>query len=220
MNTKRKRIISFGRGYKDYVMYTAFTLNNMGYKVLVNDRSDDRELAVIISHNDIGSTIRTYRNIDFNFSEDELEGYDYVITYLTEIDRNIKYSDYQYMIINSTLYKSDIFKSEAMIKLFNGDIIFILRDRIGSIGRKYIAKFMISSEQILCMYEVKLDEYDKEYQYGMDYDGIVDFKYISDSLCKILIKSISVISGRSQETVRKALKWAKGGKVFDNRFLE
>ena len=79
---------------------------------------------------------------------------------------------------------------------------------------------MVSSDKILCMYEVKFDEYDKEYQYGMDYDGLIEFKYLSDDLCKALVKSISIISGRSQNIVKKALKWAKGGKVFDNRFLE
>lgn len=204
-------------------MYCAFILNNMGYRILVNDWSNTKELSHVISHNDYSNTIRTYRNIDFNFSYDELKGYDYVITYITEYDMiagRLDISGYCYMIINSSVYKNSIFKCENIIRKFKGDIIFIIRDRIGSIGRKYIGKFMISSDKILCMYEVKFDEYDKEYQYGMDYDGLIEFKYLSDDLCKALVKSISIISGRSQNVVKKALKWAKGGKVFDNRFLE
>lgn len=195
----------------------------MGYRVLVNDWSKGKELAYIISHNDYSNKIRTYRNIDFNFSYDELKGYDYVITYITdyqEISTRIDFSQYCYMIINSSVSKENIYKCENIIDKFQGDIIFILRDRIGSIGRKYIGKFMITSERILCMYEVKFDEYDKEYQYGMDYDGLIEFKYLSEDLCKTLIKSISIISGKNQNVVKKALKWAKGGKVFDNRFLE
>ena len=64
------------------------------------------------------------------------------------------------------------------------------------------------------MYEVKFDEYDKEYQYGMDYDGLIEFKYLSDDLCKALVKSISIISWKKSEYCKKSIKWAKGGKVF------
>ena len=103
-----------------------------------------------------------------------------------------------------------VIKNRTAIRKFKGDIIFIIRDRIGSIGRKYIGKFMISSDKILCMYEVKFDEYDKEYQYGMDYDGLIEFKYLSDDLCKALVKSISIISGRSQN-IEKSIKMGERG---------
>ena len=155
-----------------------------------------------------------------NFSKSYLDGYDFSITYISEINDTVFNTQNSFLIINSAAYKKDICLCEELIRLLDIDTIFILRDKLGSIGKKYIERFMISSNRILCMHEVEFDEYDKKYQYSMDYDGVVDFKYISDDLCRVLIKSISVISGKSQTIVRKALKWAKGGKVFDNRFLE
>lgn len=213
-------MVCYGRGYKDFVLYLAFILNNMGYKVLVDDKSMNKELAEVISHKDFNCPVRTYRNIDFNFSNTELKGYDFVITYCSEIESAESCIGGRYLIINASACKSELYGCEKLINTLKADTMFILRDQVGSIGKKYIGKYMLPADKILGIYEVKFDEYDKEYQYSMDYDGVTNFKYLSEGMTKVLIRCVSVISGREQDVIKKAFKWAKGGKVFDNRFLE
>lgn len=201
-------------------MYLSFVLNNMGYRVLVEDRSINRQLAYVISYNDFSCPIRTYRNIDFNFSESEFKGYDFVLIYCTDSKTAGKIFGCRYLIINSSACKSDLYICEEVMNTLKSDTMFILRDQVGSIGKKYIGKYIITSEKIMGIYEVKYDEYDKEYQYSMDYDGVQNFKLLSEGMCKVLVRCITLITGKGQEQIKKALKWAKGGKVFDNRFLE
>lgn len=217
---KAKNILCFGRGYKDFIVYTAFVLNNMGYKVLVNDRSRNREMADIISHNDFECDIRTYRNIDFLFSNGDMPGYDFILTYISDISELGRYENFRYILINQSAYRTELYRCTELMEYMKTDTLFVLRDKVGNIGKKYLSKYVLPNEKLLSIYEVGYDGWDKKYQLFMDYDGVGDFKYISDDLCRALNRCISVITGKEQGDVKKALKWAKGGKVFDNRFLE
>jgi hypothetical protein len=221
-----KNIICFGNGYKDYVIYMSYVLNNMGYRIIINDMSKRKDLSNVISCNDFTIPMRTYRNIDFNFGEYVCEGYDYVLTYSDDIDvllymdNNDLFGEILYIIINASVNKNTLFTCKDLIKNIEGDVILILRDKVGYINKKYIGKYMISSNRILDMQEIRLDEYDKKYEYQMDYDGLIKFKYLSEDYCKSLIKSVAIITGKESDNVKRALKLAKGGRVFDNRLLE
>lgn len=220
-NTNGKKIVFFGRGYKDYLIYMAYTLNNMGYSVLIHDRSKEKELADIISHHDFSTEMRTYRNVDFNFSRDNLTGYQYVFYYYSEYSKELDWEKRQFTILNASVFKSDLQVCQNIMNHTDSDVILIIRDRIrNSIDKKYIAKYIIKPSKLLGMHEIRFDEYDKEYQFRMDYDGVGSFKYLSDNYVNVLVKTICAITGKGQGRVRKALKYAKEGKIFDNRFLE
>lgn len=217
--TSGKKILFFGRGYKDYLIYMVFILNNMGYSVLVNDKSTDKDLADVISYNDFNTKIRTYRNVDFNFSEDYLEGYDYVLYYYTDYPADTE--RWQYAVFNVSVFKSELYLCQQIINAVKTDVIVILRDQVrNSVDKKYISKYILNPAKIIGLHEIKLDEYDKEYQFRMDYDGVGLFKYLSEPYVRALVKTVCTVTGRGQGCVRKALKFAKEGKIFDNRFLE
>lgn len=200
-------------------MYMVFILNNMGYSVLVNDKSTEKDLADIISFNDFNVGIRTYRNVDFNFSEDCLEGYDYVLHYYTDYPSDME--RWTYVVINVSVFKSELCLCQRIINAMKTDVIVIVRDQVrNSVNKKYISKYILNPDKIIGLHEIKLDEHDKEYQFGMDYDGAGFFKYLSEPYVRSLVKTVCAITGRGQGSVRKAWKFAKEGKIFDNRFLE
>lgn len=210
-----------GRGYKDYLIYMAFVLNNMGYSVLVNDRSQDKELADVISYNDFDIRIRTYRNVDFNFSEDCLDGYDYVINYYADYSADMERERYHFVILNVSVFKSELSLCQKIINAAKADVIVIIRDQVrNSVDKKYVSKYILNPSKIIGLHEIKLDEYDKEYQFRMDYDGVGLFKYLSEHYIRALTKTVCAITGKGQGSVKKALKFAKEGKIFDNWFLE
>ena len=199
----------------------AFVLNNMGYHVIVNDMSDKREMADIVSLNDFNSDIKTYRNIDFNFSGEYLAGYDYNIDYFNDISDTILNDRYSNVILNVQVFRSELEVCRRIINGTKSDIILIIRDKTENcIDKKYISKYILNSENVLKIHEIFFDVYDKEYQYMMDYDGVYKIKYLSDKYSNVLIKTICSITGRGQGSIKKALKNVKEGRIFDNRFLE
>ena len=216
-----KRVVVYGNGYKDFPVYMAFILNNMGYHVVVNDMSETREIADIVSINDFNSEVKTYRNVDFNFSGEYLGGYDYSINYFNNL-KKVPYNDrYDGIILNVQVFKSELEMCRRIINNSKSFIILIVRDKtINCINKKYIYKYILDSSRGLKIYEIDFDFYDKEYQYIMDYDGIGKMKYLSENYSNILIKTICSITGNSQGNVKKALRNLKEGKIFDNRFLE
>lgn len=194
-----------------------FILNNMGYSVLVNDKSPEKDLAYVISYNDFSHKVRTYRNVDFNFSDDCLAGYDYVINYYTGYP--MEFEQCHYVIFNVSVFKSDLYFCQKIINEVRADVIVIIRDQVRySADKKYVSNYLLNPEKILGIHEIKLDTYDKEYQFRMDYDGAGFFKSLSEQYVRALVKTICAITGRGQERVRKALKSAKKGRIIDKQF--
>lgn len=199
----------------------AFVLNNMGYSVIVNDMSDNRDISDIVSLNDFNSDIKTYRNVDFNFSGECLRGYEFCIDYFNNL-RDVNYNDkYEGIILNVQVFRSELEMCKRIINNTKSYVIMIIRDKtVNCVNKKYISKYILDSSKLLKIHEVDFDFYDKEYQYIMDYDGIGKMKYLSETFSNVLIKTICSVTGESQGRVKKALKSFKEGKIFDNRFLE
>lgn len=202
-------------------MYVAFVLNNMGYHVVVNDMSDNREMADVVSLCDFNSDIKTYRNVDFNFSGDYLGGYDFCIDYFNNLKGVTLDGRYDGIILNVQVFKSELELCRRIIDNSKSYVILIVRDKtVNCVNKKYISKYILDSSKILKIHEIDFDFFDKEYQYLMDYDGIGKMKYLSEIFSNVLIKTICSITGKGQGSVKKALKNLKEGKIFDNRFLE
>ncbi|MBQ3546583.1 MAG: hypothetical protein IJA34_16595 [Lachnospiraceae bacterium] len=199
----------------------AFILNNMGYHVVVNDMSNNREMSYVVSLSDFNSEVKTYRNVDFNFSGDFLRGYDYSIDYFNNL-KDIPLKDkYDGIVLNVQVFKSELEMCKRIIDNSQSYVILIIRDKtVNSVNKKYILKYIFGSSKASKIHEIDFDFYDKEYQYIMDYDGIGKMKYLSENYSNVLIKTICSITGNGQGNVKKALKNLKEGKIFDNRFLE
>lgn len=199
----------------------AFILNNLGYHVIVNDMSENRELGDIVSLDDFNTDIKTYRNVDFNFSGEFLQGYDFMINYYDDLRKKVLNDRFDCIVLNTSVLRSDLEVCRGIINSSKSDVIMIIRDRTDNcINRKYISKYIITSANLLKMHEISLDFYDKEYQYMMDYDGIGKIKYLSENYTNVLIKTICSVTGKGQGSVKKAIKNMREGRIFDNRFLE
>lgn len=214
--TKEKKIICYGRKYKDFPIYLSFVLNNMGYSVLVNDRSVHQDMADVVSCNAFSEHIRTYRCVDFNFSEDVLTGYDYVICYYDEWSEALFDTDSNYIVLNVQIYRCDMELCRRIMENARADIIIVIRDKAGTVaGRKYIGKYMSNITELLDIHEIKLDRYDKEYQYRMDYEGILSLRNMSEDYVKALQRTVCSITGKGHNAVKKALKHMKEGRMLE-----
>lgn len=199
----------------------AFILNNLGYHVIVNDMSENRELGDIISFNDFNIDIKTYRNVDFNFSGEYLEGYDFMIDYYDDLSKKVSGERFDCIILNSSVSRSELEICRRIINVSKSDVIMVIRDRTDNcINRKYIMKYIITAPNLLKIHEINLDFYDKEYQFMMDYDGIGKVKYLSENYVNVLSKTVCSVTGKGQGSVKKAIKNMREGRIFDNRFLE
>lgn len=212
-----KNIICFGDGYKDYVIYMSYILNNIGYKVVINDMTSEKELANIISCSNFEIPIRTYRNIDFNFGECLWEGYDYSIIYSNDIEILLKMNDeyglrnITYVIINVSVYKNMLLICRDFIQKMNRDVIFILRDRVGYIDMHYVMKHIITEDRIVDNHEIKYHKQDKKYEYEMEYGGIVAFENLSGDYRSSLVRCVAIITCQKKKKVKKALAKAMKG---------
>ncbi len=200
----------------------ALLLNNLEHRVLINDKSSRQDFMTMFSDYDLKERLLTYRNIDFYFGECRGEDYDFILDYIGDLNCLKQAGAYRYIIINSSMGRQEILDNLKQAVCLKKETLLVIRDTTGGgKDRKYLKQHYMKYMSIVsCLYEIPLDYSDKDYQTEMDYAGFVQFRYLSQKYCKTLIKIAGILTGKPEQTVEKALKYAKEGKVFDNRVLE
>ncbi len=215
------------------MLYMALILNNLGYMVLIADRSRRRELADILTCELTQEGLVTYRNLDFYMAADRREEenfvrqhqYSYVFDYVNEpegdVIADVTKAGYDGIIINTSCLRSELRVSREIVMRAGVKVLVVIRDMPENIPKlKYIEKYYMNNVGICSLYAVPPDICDKEYQYKMDYEGIRSYRAMSSGYSCVLSKCICEISGRDDKSVKRALRYLKEGKIFDNRLLE
>lgn len=222
IKTSMHKICFVGSNYKDFVFYMALLLNNLEKRVLINDKSLGQDFMAMFSEYDLNERLLTYRNIDIYFGEYRDGNYDFILDYIGDLKYLESSGSYSYIVVNSSMGRQEIFDNLKQIACLQKETIFVIRDTTGGgKDRKYLKQnYMKYMTFISCLYEIPLDYMDKDYQTEMDYRGFIRFKYLSQKYCKTLIKIAVMFTGKQEPMVEKALKYAKEGRILDNRILE
>ncbi len=200
----------------------ALLLNNMGQRVLINDLSSEHDFMIMFPDYNLSEPFLTYKNIDIYFGKYRGERYDFILDYIGDRRDLEQVSSYRFIIVNSSMGRQEILDNIKWVSCVGKEAILVIRDTTGcGKNKKYLkqnhTKYMT---YISCIYEIPLDYMDKDYQTEMDYGSFIRFKYLSQKYCKTLIKITVMLTGKQKSIVEKALKYAKEGRMFDNRILE
>lgn len=200
----------------------ALLLNNLDHRVLINDKSSRKDFMTMFSDYDLKERLLTYRNIDIYFGDCRNEHYDFILDYTGDLNCTEQTGSYRYIIVNSSMNRQEILDHLKQAVSLKKETILVLRDTTGGgKDRTYLKQnYMKFMTFVSCLYEIPLDYTDKDYQTEMDYGGFIQFRYLSQKYCKTLIKIAGILTGKPEHMAEKALKYAKEGKIFDNRVLE
>lgn len=245
-----RRILYYGNPYKDFGIYLALVLNNLGYHVMITDKSPGQELRCFFDEEPCKGMM-TYRNVDFYIppagdgkhdirethgdsevqdgSDDRKERnsvhYDYGLDYINEWREQeniaLEKGSYDMVIFNMDGAKMSLRLLEKIG--IQGEIrkFLVLRDLPMEFPKLwFLKKYYLNSGLFESVYGILIDLYDKEYQYRMEYEGIHGCRYLSAGYSDVIVRLTKDISGQDIRRIKKALRCVKEGRIFDNRLLE
>lgn len=231
---QKKSIGILGYDTYDLAIYVSMVLKNLQYNVIVISVTKKSESIF----NQQGScNYYSYKNIQFykgktikscleHIPEKSMEKADYVLVLLDSLEDHMV-DDFckLFIVLDNSFYMTEYLK-KTIRKLDSIDGIVFRDITDNGISSEFIIKHIIKDDY-LCklyqkgsIYQIGDDIIDREYKISIEYEGITNFKNLSDDFLKAIENIVINISRHDSKSVIKALLKAKEGLIFEHCILE
>lgn len=223
------RIGILGYDILDFSVYLSMILKNLQYDVIVADmthmenqlfnwqESCENSYKKIIFHkgkstDDYFGSFERERDIVIFLFDDEKDNM------LLEMDKTFIITDNRYQ---SVMNMRNMVRSCEQL---NGIIFRDITEN--GVNANYIIKQVLKDDYLVNLqksgkvYEINDDIYDREYNISLQYDGITDFKHLSDKFIKSLHFVAREITAFESKLIEKAILKAKDGEIYEHCILE
>lgn len=220
MKNNIRRIVVTGVHKADMIMYCAYILQKMKYRVLVCDETGNREMESCIRRPSKPISIVRYKEIDFSFSELTAldEGYDFIFYVqdfdefpMREAEKRIFISDGTKMAIDSLI--RDISRMSWGDCLNPEDCMIIYRDMYTSYAVDYVTTRLKSKVQEMSVTVVPHDCMDEACYYRMQFQPFSHMTDISADMDMAVRRMLQFVTGMDEKMIKKGIKLAKRGRA-------
>lgn len=239
---KQKKIGFIGVKKQDLCIYLAAILNNLGYQVLVEDRSYEQEILNCIPdaaqgkgkffyhENEPGSELslvgehleshyekKTYKNVDYIGETCELcEEYDYHLIDLGEWAQSLELKNLDEIILVTDCEKRNIEKYRKLFQIFSVPMSLVVRNICEFHKRNLFLQdyFHDVKWNLTERFLLPFDAVDEEYRICMQYEPYREFNRISEELNSLLIRLCKNNTENKLSQILYALKQARKGKCI------
>lgn len=214
-----RRIAMTGVGKADIVIYCAYALQKMEYKVLVWDETKSREMSYSIMKPDGPIDVVRYKNMDFAFSEvvSLEEGYDYVLN-VRDFDSGISENAHKYVLICdgdrcsidglgwhvSAMKDRDVDINDCMI---------LYRNVYGSYGADRAQTMLDCLGFSVFSHTLGHDCVDEACRERMQYRPFTSMADVSGEMERSIRKLLAFATGLDEKQIRRGIKLAKRGRA-------
>ncbi len=236
----QKKLGFVGVKKQDICIYFAAILNNLGYRVLVEDLSYEQEIlscipalpnsrpkifyrrkesgtihGAVAEENRMYFEKRTYKNVDYiGRTEEDSREYDYLLVNLGEWAQSTQLKEVDEIILVTDCEKLNIEKYQKFLQIFSFPMSLVIRN-IHVIHRKnkILREWMNLQEwNLIEKYFLPFRLNDEEYRIGMQYEPLDEFRRISENMKAVLVKFCREYTENKLSEILLALSYAKNGK--------
>lgn len=215
------RIVIAGVHKSDLVMYCAFALQSLSFRVLVCDHTRHQELESCIVKPKKHMELVRYQKMDFAFSEFAAldENYDYMV-FVQDFEQILPEN------IQACVYVCDgerIHIEECMNILLSENVacaaldkgcLVIFRDLFAAYEKEYLDSRKEKLGQAIQVLEVPHDCLDEAVYQKTQYQPLVHLPELSEQMDAALKKMLCFFTQMDEKTIKKAVKYAKRGSTF------
>lgn len=216
-----RRIVVTGVHKADIIMYCAYVLQKLEYRVLVCDMTRNHELEYCIRKPDKPMELVRYKNMDFAFSElvSLEEGYDYIFFVQDFDDLPPRHADKRIFICDG-----DRAAMEALIrdmsriawneKCCAEACMILYRDLYVSYGMEYVKTRMRSKLEGMCIHSIHHDCMDEACYERMQFRPFSHMAEVSADMELAVRRVLEFCTGIDAKSVKRGVKMSKRGRAY------
>lgn len=216
-----RRIVVTGVHKEDMVMYCGYILSKLRYKVLICDRTENRELERCIRKPDKPMDMVRYKEIDFAFSDlvSLDEGYDYIF-YVQDYGEFARQQTHKYVFLCDGCKDhldgliDEISKITWGQKVQAEDCMIVYRDLYVAYGMEYVEKYVKDSIKGMSIHAINHDCMDEACYQRMQFRPFSHLADISSEMESAIKVMLQHCTGLEEKAIKRGIKLAKRGRAY------
>lgn len=221
VQTNIRRIAITGVHKADIVMYCAYILQKMEYRVLVCDGTKSREIKHCIRKPNKPMEMVRYKDMDFAFSDlvSLDEGYDYIFYVrdfedfpVSHVDKHIFISDGERASLDALV--REISRLSWSEQFHEADCMIVYRDLYSAYGTEYVQERVKRRIRGMFFSSMQHDCMDEACYQRLQFRPFSHITEISSEMELTIRRILQLCSGLDEKFIKRGIKLAKRGRAY------